>query len=206
MNRGLDRAERAFPVFAHVDKLHGVEAGAEFVGGEFVGVQCGHSRDSAGFAVACGREFGDGAAHGIGGEAQRARRHRKRIPEQQTAGKRFAEAGEELDRFGRLDGSDESGEDAEHASFGAVGHGAGRGWLGKKAAISGTATEIENARLPLEALNRSVNERATGKHAGVVDEVTCRKIVRAVENDVVSGDEREGIITRETSDYRRDLD
>ncbi len=135
-----------------------------------------------------------------------ARGHRKRIPEEESAGERFAEAGEELDRFGGLDGSDESGEDAEHASFGAVGHGAGRGWLGEEAAVGGATAEVEDARLTLEALNRSVNERATGEHAGVVDEVTRGKIVGAVEDDVVSGDECEGIIMSETGDDRRDLD
>lgn len=205
VGRGLDGAEGAFPVFADIYELHGGKAGAEFVGGEFVGIGGGRGgRNGAGFAVAVGREFGDGAAGGIGGEAQGARGHRERIPEEEAAGERFAEAGEDFDRFGGLDGADEAGEDAEDAGFGAVGHGAGRGWLGEEAAVGGAAAEIEDAGLAFEALDRAVDEWAVGEHAGVVDEIARGKIVGAVEDDVVRGDEGEGVGAREAGDDGRD--
>ena len=81
--------------------------------------------------------------------------------------------------------AEQSGQHAEDAAFGAGGHEARRRRLGVEAAVAGAALRREDRGLALEAEDRGVDVGLAEQHAGVVDEVARREVVRAVGDDVV---------------------
>ena len=134
------------------------------------------------------------AASGVARDFKRGEILPERIVGEEAATQRFADAGDELDRFERLKTADHAAERAEDAGFAAVGDGAGRGWLGEKAAVARAALGgVEDADLALEAINAAVDERTAGEGGGVVVEVAGGKIVGSVDDDVVARDEIEHI-------------
>src|SRR5258708_2980308 len=68
-----------------------------------------------------------GWAAWIFAQLERAEVHAQRVDEEQAADERLADAEDELDDLGGLDDSDQAGQDAEDAAFGAGGDQAG-GW------------------------------------------------------------------------------
>ena len=122
-----------------------------------------------------------------------AETHRPRIEEQQAVLERLAVAQDQLDRLGRLDRADDPGEHAQHAALGARRHEAGRRRLGVEAAVARSVGEAEDAGLPLEAEDRSVDVGLSEQDAGVVDEIARREVVGPVGDDVVVLDDVEGV-------------
>src|SRR5699024_4132290 len=64
----------------------------------------------------------------------------------------------------------------------------GRRWLGEQTAVTGLAAGAEYRYLAVEAFHRTVDVRQAELHAGVVDQITGRKIVRAIDDDVIAGE------------------
>ena len=74
----------------------------------------------------------------------------------------------------------------------------GRGRLRKHAAVAGTAqVRREDRGLALETKNRPVDVWFLEENADVVREITRRKIVRAVDHDVIRLDQPAGVFARE---------
>jgi hypothetical protein len=96
-----------------------------------------------------------------------------------------ADPQDQLDRFGRLDGADDPRQHAKHSTFRAARHEARRRWFGIETAIAGPAPGREDRGLPVEAEDAAVCVRLAEEHARVVDEIPCREIVGAVDDDVV---------------------
>ncbi len=105
----------------------------------------------------------------------------------------FADAEDELDRFGRLDHANQAGQNSEHAAFGAGWNEAGRRRLGIEAAIAGAVFGREDAGLALEAEDRSVGVGLAGEHAGVVDQIAGLEVVGAVGDHVELADDLERV-------------
>ena len=134
-----------------------------------------------------------GRAAWIFAQLERAEVHAQRVDKQQSADQRLADAEDELDDLGRLDDSNEAGEDAEDAALGAGGDQAGGWGFGVEAAVAGTFLGGEDAGLALEAEDGAVGVGLAGEDAGVVDEVAGLEVVGAVGDDVVVPEDLEGV-------------
>ena len=125
-----------------------------------------------------------GRAIGILAQLEFAELHVQRIDQQQPADQRLAFAQNQLDDFGRLHHADQSGQNSQHAAFGAGWHQSRRWRLGIQAAVARAFLGREDAGLAFEAENRSVDIRLAGEHAGVVHQIARGKVVGAVGDDV----------------------
>src|SRR5437588_2936236 len=121
-----------------------------------------------------------------------------RVEQEQTIDERVASAEYELDRLVRLYRADDAGQHAEHSAFGARRDEAGRRRLWIKATVARAPRGPENARLPLEAKDRAVDVRLAREHARVVDQIACREVVCAVNDNVVIAYEFQRIVARQT--------
>src|SRR5271170_949644 len=136
-------------------------------------------------------------AIGIFAELELAEAHGERVEEQQTTDERFADADDELQRFGCLNRAYYSGQYAEDAAFGARGDEARRRRLRIQAAVAGAIGIAENGYLAFEAENGAVNIGFSEQDARVVDEIARGKIVGAVDDKVVVLQNVEGVFARE---------
>ena len=98
---------------------------------------------------------------------------------------RVAEAEQQLDRLHRLDRADDPGQDTEHPGLRAVGRELGRRWLGKQAAIARARVRNEHRSLALEPEDRSMDDGYPQMQRGIVDQVAGRKVVGAVDDQVI---------------------
>src|SRR5690349_11693096 len=126
----------------------------------------------------------DGACR-IALQFQLTEAHAQCIVEQQPILERSSLPQDDLDGFGRLNDSDETGEDAEHAALGATGNETRGRWLRIQAAIAGAVFIREYGGLPFETENGSVHIRLLQQNAGIVHQVTSGEVVGAVNDDVV---------------------
>ncbi len=119
--------------------------------------------------------------------------HPQRVIHEKAAHERLADPEDQLDRLGGLDGSDDTRKHAEHAAFGATRDEAWRRGLGMETAIARTVRRGEHRCLPFETRDAAVGVRAARKDAGIVDEITRREVVGAVDYDVVRRHEVERV-------------
>eukprot|EP00964_Phaeocystis_antarctica_P140673 scaffold105543_cov78-Phaeocystis_antarctica.AAC.7 len=124
---------------------------------------------------------------------------------------RLAAAEEDLQCLGGLQHADDAGEDADDARLRARGHRAGRRRLGEEVAVVGAAAVVEDRELALKPLHGAVDQRLAAEHAGVVDEVARREVVRAVDHQVVRPHQLQRVrrvqpqLVRDDADERVDL-
>src|SRR6266478_6146156 len=110
--------------------------------------------------------------------------HPESVKQQQASHEIFPAAEDQLDRFHRLDGADDSGQNAEDAAFRAGRHKPRRRRLRIKAAVARTIGHAENGGLPLKPENRTVHVWLSQQNAGVIDEIARRKIVSPIDDDI----------------------
>ena len=112
---------------------------------------------------------------------------------QQPTRQRLAEVQQQLDRLGRLQQPHHARQDAQDTGFGAIGRGLRRRRFREQAAVArrlaATAPGVEHACLPLEPVDRAVDERLAQVHAGVVEQVPRGKVVGAIDDHVGIRDE-----------------
>ncbi len=128
----------------------------------------------------------------IARQAQFAERRRERIEAQQASDQRLADIEDQLDRLARLQQADDAGQHAEHAGLRAVRRIFGGRRLGKQAAVARRVRRraIEHADLTGEAMHRAVHERNLQLPGRGVEQVARREIVGAIDDDIVSADQR----------------
>ena len=112
----------------------------------------------------------------------------------------------ELDDLGRLQGAHDAGQNAENPPFRAGRHDAGRRRYRKQAAVAGAAAVVVHRQLPLESDDGCGDQRFAFEHAGIVDQVAGRKVVGAVGNDIVSGNDLAGVVAGQRAGVLSDLD
>jgi hypothetical protein len=113
---------------------------------------------------------------------------------EETADEGLAEAGEELDGFGGLERSDETGDGAEDAGFGAGGDGSW-GWRGgEHAAVAGaTGGGVEDGELAFEAMDGAVDVGDAAPCGDIAAEVAGGEVVGAVEDEIAAVGEVHGV-------------
>ena len=139
-------------------------------------------------------------------ELQLAEFHAERVIDHEAPDQRLTDAGDELDRLGRLDDADDARQHAQHAAFSAARHQTGWRRLRIEAAIAGAVLGREHRGLTFEAEDRAVGVRLAEQHACVVRQVARRKVVRAVEDDVVRREQLERVLGRQRRLVGIDLD
>ncbi len=127
-----------------------------------------------------------------------AKLHGPRVKQQQTIDQQIFSTENNLDRFVRLDRADDPGQHAEHATFSTRRHKSGRRRLRIQAAVARALLGPEHARLPFKPEDRAVNIWLAAQHTRIVDEITCGKVVSAIDDDVVVAKEPHRVVTRET--------
>src|SRR5205085_7782798 len=92
---------------------------------------------------------------------------------------------------------DDARQHAEYAAFSTRRHKSGRRRLWIQAAITRTAFRPEHTRLSFKAKDRAIDVGFAGQHAGIVDEIARREIIRAVNNDVVIAEQLKRVLARQ---------
>jgi len=191
----FDIADLIFVRFAHIENVEiiaAIEACFQFARKHFRNLQIRcrsfFSTHAAEFVVI--NQLVDGAifsAHraiGILAQLQFTELHAERIEEQQTAGKAITCAKNQFDGFHRLNGTNDSGQHAEHAAFSARRNQAWRRRLRIQAAVAGAIRHTENGGLPFEPEDLTVDVRLTEQDACIIHEVTSGEIIGTVDDNV----------------------
>src|SRR5712692_7613757 len=131
--------------------------------------------------------------------------HSESIKEQQASDEIVAAAENQLDRFHRLDGADDSGQDTENATFRAGRDKPRRRRFGIEAAVAWTIGHAENSGLSFEPENRAIHVWLSEQNARVVDEVPSGKIVSPIDDDVKVLEKFERVGAGQLSFERLDL-
>ena len=93
-----------------------------------------------------------------------------------------------------MQAADNAAQRADDAGLTAIWHGTRGRWLGEQATITRRPVlRIEHGDLPLEFINTAVHEWSAREGGGVVVEVARGKGVGAVDDDIVRGEEVEGV-------------
>ena len=132
-------------------------------------------------------------ALGVLADLHFAEGHLEGVVEQEPADQRFPGSQDEFDRLGRLNDADQARQNSQHAPLGAVGDKVGRRRLGIEAAIAGPVRREKDGRLAVEPEDRAINVGFAQEHAGVVDQVAGGKVVGAVDDHVVAGEQVESV-------------
>src|SRR5690606_21810310 len=157
-----------------------------------------------------GRPGGPDRAVRIRWQAQLAEAHAQRVELQQAPAQRLADAQQQLDRLVGLQQADDARQHTQHAGLGAVGRELRRRRLREQAAIAwrlaALPARVEYAHLALEALHRAVYQRLAQLHAGIVEQVAKREIVRAVDHHVDAVQQRLDVVRGDPRLHRLDPD
>src|SRR6185369_12089338 len=131
--------------------------------------------------------------------------HGPGVKQQQTIDQQILSAENDLDRFVCLNRADDPRQYAEHTTFSARRHESRRRRLRVQAAITRALLGPEDARLSFKAKDRAVDVWLATQHTRIVHEIARRKVVCAVDDDVVVAEEPHGVMTREARLVRFDL-
>src|SRR5580704_6196907 len=138
-------------------------------------------------------------------QLQFAEAHGQSVKQKQAANERLAFADDELQGLGGLNGAHDSRKHAEYPAFGAGRNQPRRRRFRIQTAIARPARCAEYGDLPFKAEDGSIHIGLSENHASVVNEITSRKIVRAIHHDVVILQDVERIFTPQTSFEAVDL-
>src|SRR5204863_7306437 len=89
--------------------------------------------------------------------------------------------------------ADGAGQDTKYATFGTARYESRRWWLREQAAIARPFLSIKHGQLALKAEDAAVDVGFAQNHAGIIDQITGREIVRPIDNDIVIFEDIEGI-------------
>ena len=120
--------------------------------------------------------------------------HAQGIHQPQASDQRLARAEDEFDGLGGLGRANESGQGADDPGLGTVGDLTGMRRMGKETAIARPLGMGQDRDLSLETQDTAVHIGLAREHTGVVHQVACGKIVRAVNDQVVLTDQIQGIV------------
>src|SRR6267143_3288583 len=110
--------------------------------------------------------------------------HSESVKEQQSSDETIAAAEDQLDRFHRLDGTDDSGQNAEDAAFGARRYKPRRRRFRIKTAVARTIGHAENGGLPFKPENRTVHVWLPQQNTCVIDKIPRGEIVSPIDDDI----------------------
>ena len=111
----------------------------------------------------------------------------------QPADQRIPNADNEFHGLSGLDGSDGSTQNPEHPTLGAGRHQTRWRRLGEHAAIAGAVPRPPDAGLTVEAKDRTPDVRLAQQHARVAEQIPGREVVGPVQDQVVVGNDRQGV-------------
>ena len=107
------------------------------------------------------------------------------IDRQQTPVEQFAESGEELDRLRCLERTHRARDRSQHPRD-TLRTGAERLPVGEQIGIAPAAAAVEDRHLAAERADRAVHPRHPAGGAGVIEQEAGRKVVAAVDHDIVA--------------------
>src|SRR6266571_7060419 len=154
-----------------------------------------------------GRLFATHGAIGVPPDPHLLEVHVQSVVQQEASLQRVALPRDDLDRLGRLDRADHTRQDPEHATLGTARDGARWRRGREQASVTGRLLPgHEDRGLALELIDRAVHERLAHELGRIVDEVTDREIVRAVDDHVVALEDLEHVRGEQQRLVAHDLD
>src|SRR2546430_10169015 len=108
---------------------------------------------------------------GISFERHLTELHLPAVEEQEPGNEWVTEPDDQLDRFQRLQRTDDSRQHAEHAALGARWYEVGRRRLRVEPPIARSLLRVEDRDLTVESENRAVNHGLAEQHARVIHEI-----------------------------------
>src|SRR5205814_9136388 len=143
----------------------------------------------------------------IASQVELAKYYLKRIEMEKTSNEYLADAQNQFQCFNRLQHSDYARQNAKHARLRAVGNGLRWRRLRKKTSIAWAAQmRREHHCLSFKAKYRAVDIGLACKNTDIVRQISCRKIIRSINDYVVTGHELRRVCTGETAFVQFDLD
>src|SRR6516164_5948159 len=138
---------------------------------------------------------------GIPRIVQRAEARLQSVIEKQASDQALTNREQLLHHLHRLQGPHHAGDGTENTGLRTWRDGSGGRCVGKQTAIAGAriavSVMLEGAdcgEITVERTDRRRDQRALGEMAGIVDQVACGEIVRAVGNDVVMRDNLDSVL------------
>src|SRR4051794_5137073 len=137
---------------------------------------------------------------------QRAEVLRECVVGEQATAQWFADMSDELNRFECLETANDAAERTQDAGLATTRNTAGGRRLGEKTTITGSAVcRVEDGHLAIKLEHAAIDERAAGEKGGVVVQIPRREIVRAIDDHVIAGEERQGVRDGDAVVVRHDL-
>ena len=133
-------------------------------------------------------------AFGVFPQLQLAESYTQGIKHQEAPDKWLSLSNNQLNRFHRLDATDDSGQDTQDPAFRTTGYQSRRRRLGIQASVTGPFLSVENGYLPLETEDAPVNIRFAKQHAGIIHQIAGGEVVSAVHNNVIAFKKVERIV------------
>ena len=135
----------------------------------------------------------------------------KGVVDHQAVDQRPPDPGNQLDHFIGLKAANHAGQHPQHPGFCAVGRQRGVRRTIVEITIIGATTalliqRVEHRDMPLELHDGAIHQRLAAIDTGIVDQVLGGKVVSAIDNDVVIGHKRLGIVEVKALDPGFDLD
>src|SRR6185369_8551657 len=124
---------------------------------------------------------------------------------QQAVGQQITFAQQEFDRFGRLDGTDDTGQHANDAGLRTGGNGIFRRRFGEYTSVAGRFMRFDRDGLAIELQDAAMGVRLAGKNTGIVDQKLGGKVVGPVDDEVIVGDDAVDICRRDPFLIRDDI-
>src|SRR4030095_5003814 len=134
----------------------------------------------------------------IAADTDLAKPHGKRIVHQQTSDQGFSLLHDEFNRLGRLYHSNNPGQNSQDTGLTSRRHHTRRGWGGEQAAVAWANMRLEHTGLPFKLENAAMHYRLAGEESGIVDQIARRKVIAAVDDDVIVLKDSHDIIHRQT--------
>src|SRR5439155_13439453 len=154
-----------------------------------------------------GRLLPTHGATGVPAELHRLEVHVESLVQEQSPLERVALSSDDLDRFCGLDRADHARQDAEDATLGTARDGAGWRWGREQASVARRLLARREQRgLSLELIDGAVHQRFGHELGRIVDEVSDREVVRAVDDHVVALEDLEHVRREQQRLVADDLD
>ena len=160
------------------------------------GRDCGHGAVGRGVClwirdVKKARTFAAERAIGIRRKGDLAKAIAQGIVAGHVTDRRFADTGDQLDRFHRLHAAHDARESADHSRLCATRHRAGSGEFRQEATVArSTPMRGKDGHLPFKLLNRGVDQWDLAKKCRIIGEKARGEIVRAIDDHIAPFAER----------------
>src|SRR5262249_6475928 len=131
-------------------------------------------------------------------DADFAEPHGERVVHQQASDQGLPLADDEFNRFGRLDHTNNPGQNSQDTGFTSRRHHTRRGWCEEQAAVARAGMWREDTRLTFKLKNTAVHHRLVSEESSIVYQVARGEVVAAIHDNVIVPKDVHDVVYRQT--------